>query len=327
MDRADLVAVLSRDPARARDMAQHFPGCEGYDDLDDLVRGSKPDAAFLCTIPAAHGDIEHALIRHRVPFFVEKPPGIDTETSERIAEAVEKAGLATSVGFHMRYRKSVRRGFELLQDRKILAASGFWMAGLPASSWWNDRRLSGGQMIEQTIHIFDLIRHLCGEVSGVRAAFSRERAGESPAGTAHEAREGIAEAADTGRADRPLQSHETDAQSQQDPRVPVAGGVLCTLESGAVATVMNSCAMAHGHRIGLEIFTRSGTLTLEGHRGVFDGRGGRIEVKDTDDPFELEDAAFLRAVQSGDRSGILSPYTDALETQRLAVAASRSAES
>jgi myo-inositol 2-dehydrogenase / D-chiro-inositol 1-dehydrogenase len=44
------------------------------------------------------------------------------------------------------------------------------------------------------------------------------------------------------------------------------------------------------------------------------------------DPALEENVGFLRAITSGDRSGILSDYEDALKTQRVALAANQSAE-
>ena len=39
------------------------------------------------------------------------------------------------------------------------------------ASWWRERSKSGGQLVEQVIHMFDLLRYLAGEADSV---FSRQ---------------------------------------------------------------------------------------------------------------------------------------------------------
>jgi predicted dehydrogenase len=40
---------------------------------------------------------------------------------------------------------------------------GYWVGGMPGVWWWRRRDTSGGQAVEQTIHLFDLARYLFGE--------------------------------------------------------------------------------------------------------------------------------------------------------------------
>ena len=49
---------------------------------------------------------------------------------------------------------------------------GYWMGGFPGVLWWRRMEQSGGQMVEQTTHIFDLARYLCGEVQEVYAVYA-----------------------------------------------------------------------------------------------------------------------------------------------------------
>ena len=56
-----------------------------------------------------------------------------------------------------------------------------------------------------------------------------------------------------------------------------------------------------------------------------DNRGAGAVVESKEDIFEVQDRAFVEAVTSGDRSGILSPYADAVGTLRVTLAAEQSA--
>ena len=57
-----------------------------------------------------------------------------------------------------------------MQDQTIGMALGRWMGGMPGVAWWRRQEGSGGQFVEQTTHIVDLLRYCAGEVTEVYAA-------------------------------------------------------------------------------------------------------------------------------------------------------------
>ena len=92
-------------------------------------------------------------------------------------------------------------------------------------------------------------------------------------------------------------------------------------ESGAVANIVSSCAMENWGRVHLEVFCRGVVATI----------GGSNTIRRKDQEEELSgsggqdrDRVFIDAVKAGDSSEILSPYSDALETLRVMLAASTS---
>jgi len=149
----------------------------------------------------------------------------------------------------------------------------------------------GGQFVVQTTHIVDLLRYTVGEVREVYAAYG----------------------------DR-IMSGVEDGVS-----VPDVGSVVMKLESGAIATISNTCAIPAGHRNGLHIYTNKGVLEL-GHSGLIDAEAGRkTEYLNRTDPYEAENSAFLHAVRTGDTSHIRSTYEDAWRTHQVTMAANESA--
>lgn len=150
---------------------------------------------------------------------------------------------------------------------------------------------SGGQFVEQTTHIVDLLRYTVGEVSEVYAAYgNRYMSGVE---------EGVT--------------------------VSDVGTVTLKLVGGAVATISNTCAIPAGDRSGLHIYTNKGVLEL-GHSGLIDTEAGRrTEYANQTDPYELENEAFLHAIRTGDVSRIRSSYADAVRTHQVTIAANESA--
>jgi predicted dehydrogenase len=264
---------------------------DAYSQLVDALDEQRPDAAVVVVTPNAHGATELELVRRGIPFMVEKPIGMD-ETPERIAESIDAAGLVTSVAFHLRYLDTVATLDAMVRATTPVVANGYWMGTLPPPAWWRHRAESGGQFVEQTVHVTDLVRLLFGEAESVYAVTSR----------------------------RAIQTLHADAD------VPDAGAAVLRMASGLTVTIVNSCVGPAGMRTGLEVVTpvalfqfSPGALTV---RRAFDTTEQRPEI----DPYGAEDAAFVEAVRTGDASEIRSTYADALQTHRLTMAIVESAQ-
>lgn len=291
MDGVEVAAFCGTSRDKAEVAARPYANAQGYASMTEMLDSSKLDAVYICVPPFAHGEIEQALIEREIPFLVEKPLATDRETPEAIREAIERKGLITSVGYHFRYMESTDTARELLAGRTPLMALGHWMGSMPGVGWWRRMEGSGGQFVEQTTHIVDLLRYLLGEVTEVYAAYgSRYMAG---------AEEGVT--------------------------VPDVGTVTLKLASGAVATISNTCAIEGGHRSGLHIYTEAGVMELS-HSGLLDLQAARrTEYLNQANPYERENRAFLHAVRTGDQSQIRSSYADAWRTQLVTTAANESA--
>ena len=74
-------------------------GGRAYRDTAGLLAREEVDAAWICVPPAAHGEIEDALIERGVPFYVEKPIGVDLDVARRVDRALRDRGLMAGVGY------------------------------------------------------------------------------------------------------------------------------------------------------------------------------------------------------------------------------------
>lgn len=288
-----VVAFYDVDAERARRAASAHDGARAYESLDDLFDGGRLDGVYICVPPMAHGDAERQAIGRGVPFFVEKPLGIDRELPAELGAKIRERRLVTAVGYHWRYSESVATARELLKEATIGMALGYWMGDMPMAPWWRVQSCSGGQFLEQTTHIVDLLRYTCGEVSEVYAAYALRVMDAQVPGT----------------------------------DVPDVGTVTMKLANGSVANISNTCLLPVSHHVGLDIYTNSGVLELRGNElREITADGMRIR-KNRANPYLLEDEAFIHALRTGDTSRILSDYEDALKTHEVTVAAGESAVS
>ncbi|TYP74758.1 Gfo/Idh/MocA family protein [Paenibacillus methanolicus] len=293
MDGVAVSAFVGSSLAKAEQSALRYATAQPYASVEQMLDQAKPDAVYICVPPFAHGDIERQLVERGIPFLVEKPLGADIDEPLAIAEAVKRAGLTTSVGYHFRYADAASRAAELLRDRTAGMALGYWMGDMPQVYWWRKQEGSGGQFIEQTTHIVDLLRYLLGEVEEVYAAFAQR--------AMHERYEGVT--------------------------VHDVGTVTMKLASGAVATISNTCILPEGGQVGLTVYTAQGQVEVRPDKLILTEKGVLTEHRNAGNPYERENEAFIRAVRTGDASGIRSSYADAARTMSVTHAALRSAQS
>ncbi|WP_391575171.1 Gfo/Idh/MocA family protein [Cohnella sp.] len=291
MEGVELAAFYDVDIQRAQKAADEHAGAKAYSKLDDMLDGSQLDGVYVCVPPMAHGEAEERLVERGIPFLVEKPLGIDREIPRSIGDKVKNSKLITSVGYHWRYNESAALAKKLLADSKPGMALGYWMGGMPMVPWWRVQSGSGGQFVEQTTHIVDLLRYVCGEVSEVYAAYALQVMGEKVEGT----------------------------------DVPDVGTVTLKLANGMVATISNTCLLPIGHHVGLDIYTGNGVLELRSDAlNELTAEGTNVHPN-VANPYYVEDEAFLHALRTGDTSRILSDYEDSLKTHEITIAANESA--
>lgn len=168
---AKIVAVADVLPDRAQSLAGSM-GAVAYTDYGAMLDGEHLDAVYICTPTGAHaGQAVEAAERH-LPFFVEKPLALTMSEGCRVAQAVERAGVTSCVGYHWRYSGAVARAQEILAGRPLALTSAEWLWTLPPILWLRDKDLGGGQVVDQTTHLTDLCQWFGGPVTRVYAAYA-----------------------------------------------------------------------------------------------------------------------------------------------------------
>ena len=118
--------------------------------------------------------IEHAQSDIVLHLFVQKPLPLDLAKAELIARRVRESGIVTAVGYHWRQWGHVKAVRAALPGDRVGMALGYFLnalAGLAVVAGVECSR-SGGQIVEQAIHIVDLARYLVGEVEQVSAMYA-----------------------------------------------------------------------------------------------------------------------------------------------------------
>lgn len=283
----DVKIVCGYDPStEAISLSSERFGFTPYDSLDKMLDSEKLDCAYICIPPFAHGESEKKLIERGIPFFVEKPIGLDLSTVKEIASLIESRGLIVSTGYQWRYLDIVKKAKELVSPDKIGMVLGYWMGGLPMVHWWRIREQSGGQFIEQTTHIVDLARFIIGDIDEVYALFARRII--------------------------------FDVENMD---VPDVGTVNLKFKNGVIGNISNTCILNFGYTVGLHIYERDLVVEILSNKLVINERKKRTEERSDNNPYFDEDEAFLNAVKENDPSMILSTYRDGARTLAVTISA------
>ncbi|HEY4201258.1 MAG TPA: Gfo/Idh/MocA family oxidoreductase [Devosiaceae bacterium] len=276
-----VVAHLGRHADNATAAAARFGG-KAYADLDSFISEGRPDAVIMTVPPAAHGATELALAKARIPFLVEKPVGLDLTTIGTIAEAIDRAGMPVAIGFNWRaadFLPALREELLLHTPRMLM---GRWHGGTPDTPWWRMEALSGGQFVEQAIHIVDLARALVGDAELLGATGSRA----------------------------PLPDY-------ADGDVSGAGAALVRFRTGAPGVFTATCLLPNMGGADLTLIADKAQIVVRQHGFTVEADGETIEHKAEESAYVRQNRAFFAAVRSGNATGLFCTYADGLGTHAL----------
>jgi myo-inositol 2-dehydrogenase/D-chiro-inositol 1-dehydrogenase len=290
IDGVELVAFCDVDEGRAKSAAERFKG-NAYTDHRAMLEKERLDAVYLCIPPNAHTDQEILAAQAGIAVFVEKPVARTLEKALEVRDAIARFGVINAVGYNFRYLDGTDLAKERLQGKTVGMVMGYWMGGLPGAYWWRRLEMSGGQIVEQTTHIFDLARYLVGDIVRVSAATALRALHDVP-----------------------------------DLNVPDVGVVNVWFANGAIGCIANTCMLKLGYTTGLHILTPDliteitwGSVKfLEPHRTE--------EVRHQRNGHFYESVVFVEAVRTKNQSLIRSDYADAVKTLAVTLAALESAD-
>jgi len=277
---------------RAKGFAEKTKMGQCFDNYIEMLNTVKPDCVYICIDPNHHGEIELELIKRKIPFLVEKPMALDMGMANNILDKITQANLITAVGFQDRYLDVVQTTKDWLVGKKIGLAYGAWVGGVPMVHWWRKYETSGGQIVEQNIHLFDGLRYIIGEPDRVYCAAGK----------------GIV----TG----------IDGYNVHD-----YSSAVVTFKNGVIANMFTGCYTGNGVGMQNGISIVADDVRIEyklRESATLFTKDGDTVVKSTIDQGVTEDRTFIDAIKSGNGSAIRSPYSDAVKSLAFTLACNES---
>src|SRR6185503_13314577 len=137
-----------------------------FTDYEQLFTDLELDLAYICLPPFAHGNEVELACRYGVNLLIEKPIALNMDLALQMEKQVRESGIKCQVGFMYRFGRAAVWLKDYLLQRPP-RERGFMTARYACNSlhswWWQDKAKSGGQLVEQIIHLIDMSRFFLGE--------------------------------------------------------------------------------------------------------------------------------------------------------------------
>lgn len=156
-------------------------GVKSFPDYSSLLK-EPLDAVFVGLPNYLASEVTIAGLKKGLHVFCEKPPGRDVKDIERVIEVEEKnPDLVLKYGFNHRYHDSVREALRIAQSGElgeIINMRGIYGKSKVlsfAGGWRAERKYAGGGiLLDQGIHMADLMCLFCGEFDDVKSYVSND---------------------------------------------------------------------------------------------------------------------------------------------------------
>ena len=288
-EHASIVAVCDIDPDRVREVGEQY-GVPSYINVDNMLQNESLHALFVCVPPFAHGEIEEKAASRGIHLMVEKPVGLDLPMVRAKEKAIADSGIICSTGYCLRYLDTVAKAKEYLTGKQIAMIRAHYVTTFVRTPWYRKMSLSGGQLVEQTTHTVDLIRYLAGDFRTVYTNSALNVMTDIP-----------------------------------DIDIPDVTSVNFMMESGAVGNLSSTFIQAD-HQTGIEIMGRDFRVIIDGTSLHVIEKDNKVTFESEIDFYEEQDNAFIDAIRFNKKELILAPYSEAVKTLAVTLAANHSGE-
>jgi len=286
-----IAAMCDADRVRAQSASDKFGG-RVYGDHRELLEKEQLDALFVCLPPFAHSDAELLAAAKGVHLFVEKPVVLDMKKGLEIAEAIEKAGIISCVGYQVRYMPVSSALRDFLKGKTIAMVAGNRWGGVPGdeSHWWRVMEKSGGMLHEMATHNVDFMRYIAGDIASVCARYSLK------------ALVGV-----------------------RNLTVPDTQVAVLEFKNGATGYFAATCALTQGGGWSSTDIILKDMMLRTNFSQITVSPEGAATISLPEQGVSIQQA-FIHAIRTGDRSAIRSDYWDALKTTEVTLGANESAK-
>ncbi len=167
-DDFEMVAFCNRTIEKAVAFSEKYTNGQApvFADHHQMFEQVQLDVVVICLPPYAHSDEVEIAANLGVHVFIEKPIALTSEQGWRMVNAAENAGIVTQIGFMFRFGEAIEHLKGMIDSSDTepvgLMSARYFCNSLHAP-WWRKRELSGGQLVEQVIHMVDLMRFLMGD--------------------------------------------------------------------------------------------------------------------------------------------------------------------
>ena len=117
---ADIVATCDSSLQTAQETATRFKIPRVYQDAHEMLDTEAIDVLYSIVPAYVRTDIEVTAAQKGIHIFSEKPQALTMQVAHRINNAIQQAGVISTVGFRERYRPIFQEARQYLIDKQIV---------------------------------------------------------------------------------------------------------------------------------------------------------------------------------------------------------------
>ncbi len=158
-----VVGICDNDVSKAHAVASRFQIPAVYDDIEELLHRTRPDAVAICTPNHLHEVHVRSALSGGAHVLCERPLALSVAGVERLRAAAQRADRALLVGMNHRFRADVQAVRQFLRSGDlggVLGVRAGWYIFRPAGQAAGWRQLQaqagGGAMLDLGISLIDL---------------------------------------------------------------------------------------------------------------------------------------------------------------------------
>ncbi|MCX8082365.1 MAG: Gfo/Idh/MocA family oxidoreductase [bacterium] len=144
-------------------------GIKCYNSSEELLRNVIPDGVSICTPPDTHLYLTKICAEKGVHILCEKPMAPSIKDCEKMIEICKKNKVILLIGFKKRFAPAYRFLKEKFEKEFGVPKSAVVKFGLGrvGNGWFWDEKSGGGPVIENAVHMVDLMHFFFGDVESV----------------------------------------------------------------------------------------------------------------------------------------------------------------
>jgi myo-inositol 2-dehydrogenase/D-chiro-inositol 1-dehydrogenase len=171
-DRIELAAVYDIKKSQAAQVAQSVGASVAHSVAEVLATC---DVVYIATPNTHHTELAILAAEERKHIFCEKPMATAITDARRVLKAVERGDRVFQVGHNRRFAPVYAELKRMLTENHRPHSAHVKMnrGELLNPKWVGDPKVTGGFLYETTIHMFDMLRFLFGEVKSLQAIGSK----------------------------------------------------------------------------------------------------------------------------------------------------------
>jgi predicted dehydrogenase len=167
----ELRTVFDAVPERARALADSRPSAVAVETLESAIEHPGVSLVIVATPHDSLASISADALTRGCHVLAEKPGGPSLDALVELREIAARTRLRVRVGFNHRFHPAIMRAHELVRSERhgpVFGIRGRYGHGgrLGYEREWRAKQTAsgGGELVDQGLHLIDLVRYLAGDV-------------------------------------------------------------------------------------------------------------------------------------------------------------------